>query len=71
MPRSNQVRLPQLLSRNAALLKPLQLEPVRPAREATAVRSQRPAMKTRPLPPQPEKARTQQRRPSAAENKTN
>ena len=38
-------------------------------REATAMRSLRTTVKSSPRSPQPEKARTQQRRPNAAKNK--
>ena len=51
------------------LLKPAHLEPVLPTREATAVRSQCTATKSRPRSPQLEKSpRVRQQRPNAAIN---
>ena len=62
MPRSNKAHVPQLLSLRSRAHALQQ-------REATTMRSPRTATKRSPRSPQLEKARVQQRRPSAAKNK--
>ena len=82
MPWSNKAHAPQLLSlhsraREPQLLSPctttteahVPWSPCSATREATAMRSTCTATKSSPRSPQLEKARTQQRRPSAAKNK--
>ena len=64
MPRSNQAREPQLLSRRVWSL-------CSATREAATVRGPRTAMKSGPRSPQLEKVLAQKRRPNTAKNKNN